>query len=97
MKHTMEVRFRHLPKDGSRPDSFEAVVTQGAEEAATYRVNRWYDDTFEVAIVYHGKWCGLRTEYFGDLHERLDAKQVRDLLVERLGESALEIPTYLRA
>ena len=97
MKHTMEVRFRHLPKDGSRPDSFEAVVTQGAQEAATYRVNRWYDDTFEVAIVYHGKWCGLRTEYFGDLHERLDAKQVRDLLVERLGESALEIPTYLRA
>ena len=97
MKHTMDVRFRHLPKDGSRPDSFEVVVKQGAHEAATYQIDRWYDDTFVVSIMYHGTWCGLNVERFGDLYKRLDAKQVRDLLVERLGESALEIPTYLRA
>lgn len=93
MDHTMEIRFRHK---NDHSGGVEAVVRQGDEGAASYRITEWSDGTYSVSVQYHGKWIGLHTEYFGDIAERLTAQQVRDLLVERLGESALEIPTYLR-
>ena len=97
MKHTLEFFIRRDVKvDGT---GLEAIVRQGAGESATYRFTKWYDGTYSVSVQYRGKACGLYTEYVGDIGdsaERLTAQQVRDLLVERLGESALEIPTYLR-
>ncbi len=93
MKHTMEIFFRHK---SDHSGNVEAIVKQGVGEAVSYRINVWQDGAYSLSIQYHGAWCGLYTEYFGDIYDRLDGKQLRELLVERLGESALEIPAYLR-
>jgi hypothetical protein len=95
MKHTLEFFIRRDVKvDGT---GLEAVVRQGSGEAATYRFTKWYDGTYSVAVQYHGgEPCGLHTEYVGDIVERLDAEGVRNFLLGRLGESALEIPAFAR-
>jgi hypothetical protein len=87
MAHEMTITLRHKEA--------EAVVRQGNGDAATYRIQEWHDGTYEVHVTYHGKWCGLHNEIAGD-GNRLNAQEVRDFLWERLGESALEVPAYLR-
>jgi hypothetical protein len=85
MNHTMRLNFRH--------GEAEVIVEQGNGDWVTYLIRKWYDGVYSVEIDYHGEFCGIHLEY---QHRRLDGKQVRALLLERLGESALEIPTYLR-
>ena len=95
MEHTIEFFFRRDVKvDGT---GLEAIVNQGPGEAASYRFTRWYDNTYTVAVQYHGGVpCGLYSEEVGDLYERLDGEGVRNFLLSRLGESALEIPAFAR-
>jgi hypothetical protein len=97
MKHTLEFFIRRDVKvEGT---GLEAIVRQGAGESATYRFSKWYDGTYSVSVQYRGKACGLYTEYVGDIGdsaERLDAEGVRNFLLGRLGESALEIPAFAR-
>ena len=94
MKHTLEFFIRRDIKVSGT--GLEAIVNQGEGESATYRFTKWYDGTYSVAVQYRGKACGLYSEEVGDIYERLDAEGVRNFLLNRLGESALEIPAFAR-
>lgn len=91
MKHKLKMFIRNA-KDHS--GSAEAIVDQGNGDAVSYRIALWDDNAYRVTVHYYGKWCGLYTEYLGD--GGLDSAQLNALLADRLGESYLDIPAYLR-